>query len=136
MSQTTQEVHYQSESSIELPSPIKERRRAIRKIDWERCKRNINRLKTYQTNYYSKIYSTSAGLAISAFLSYLTIYELTDINITTKNFFLLFTIFSSIFSVIFYLVDRKNISQRHEDIEEIITDMTDIESTFSEESEK
>jgi hypothetical protein len=133
-SQSSQEVRYQSDGAIELPSPIKEKRRAIRKIDWDRCKRKLCRIQSYKMDHYSKIYSGSAGIATSSLFSYLVIYESTEINAHVISFFLLLTIFSSAFSVIFYLLDRENLKQRADDIAEILTDMAEIESTFIDET--
>ena len=131
MSESQQKtVEYEVKNQIDLPYPEKERRKAIRTNDWNRCKRLIGNL-NIPTKRLTKLYSTFLGTGISSFVNLIVIWGSNDINVGIKSLYSCTGVFSFILSYVFYRMAEENDEPLLNGCDEIIQDMNEIEDTFT-----
>ena len=80
----------------------------------------------------SKVYSTSAGISISTALSFLVMQNSTEIIAYVKSVYSVVAWLSAFLSIIFYVLDWEDRKKLSNDLNEVLTDMTEIQSTFEE----
>ncbi|MHA1410206.1 MAG: hypothetical protein ACTSQY_07885 [Candidatus Odinarchaeia archaeon] len=129
MDEESSKLQWSRTEPISVPSPSMETRMAIRKMDWDRCKRRINGL-TIQDLRITKLYSTFTGIAISFFYNWIKIRN--DINDPFNVALNLVTwIAAIVIAVGFYWLEKNRENQFSKNKSEILDDMKDIENTFS-----
>ena len=129
MSEESRKIDYSSFSQIDLPRPEKERRKAIRIMDWNRCKKKIKDIQK-SSKRLTQLYSTFLGLSFSSLINTIVVWESTGISSIIKAFYACVFIFSGILFAVFYKMDEAADKKTKSDCQSILDDMEEIESTF------
>lgn len=136
MSDESQGPTYTRQEPISVPVPAKERRLAIRYLDWNRCKKKLKKIKQ-QTPRLHIVYSFLLGITTSSGFSLTTFYLNTETKLPSWGYplYALLFVFSLAAAGCFYYVDQKNRKGKASEIDDIVEDMEDIEKTFPPETQ-
>jgi len=126
-------IPWRHEDPIGVPASMQERRIAIRYLDWDRCKRNLQKVRK-EAPRLDIVFSFLFGIAAMSLFSLITFYENPQTQYpqwTYPVYYLLFA-FSLAIAFVFVYTDQKLRQKKESDIDEIIEDMESIEKTFPE----
>ena len=101
----------------------------MRKSDWERFKRMVTRVPK-QSKFFSSIYSISFGAGMTSGLTLIPLYGIENLNSFIIPFYIIFTIFTFLFGVIIFIVDKKKFELTKSRIEEIKEEMEEVEKLY------
>ena len=125
-----QALNWQREESIAVPSRDREKRMAVRYSDWGRLTRRLSRVLATPVLKLSVVYSIFFGISASSGLSIIPIATSQGLPSWVTPLYACVCIFSLVCGCIFVYVDRRVRSGMESDIQEIRTDMKDIEASF------
>jgi hypothetical protein len=115
----------------EVTVPLIDSRWGIRKDDWNRLKRNINKC-NQPLSQYSRIMDIFTGIGITAFFTTITFYiSKTVIDSWVYAIFIVVFIFSCIIVYLFYYVSNHENNRKNSEIKEIKLDMDEIEASLT-----
>lgn len=114
--------------NVDLPTPEGERTRAIRTVDWYRCKRKVASL-LCPSQKLSKLYSTFTGATITTGISWI-VHRSLGIDMYIVSMYFWASVCFAILAISLYIMEREQIELFTEKRTELITDMNEIESTF------
>lgn len=123
-------LNWQREEDIAVPSRDREKRMAIRHSDWERLTRRLSRVLATPVLKLSVAYSILFGISASSGLSIIPIATSQGLPSWVTPLYVCVCIFSFVCGCTFVYVDRRVRSGMESDIQEIRTDMKDIEALF------
>jgi H+/Cl- antiporter ClcA len=131
MSNKSTSLTWKREEPISVPVAGQERRIAIRYLDWDRCKRKLNKIRQ-QVPRLHLVYSFLFGITATSGFSLITFYTNPETKLPAWGYplYLLAFLFSLAAAICFVYVDRKIWQQKESDIDDIIEDMESIEKTF------
>ncbi len=132
MSKESSGVTWKREESITVPSSGYEKRIAIRYLDWERCKRKLQKIQKDKPRL-DLVFSFLFGITATSGFTIATFYAQPNIDLPNwaYPFFSLLLAFSLVTGFVFVYLDRKLGQVRESDIKEIVDDMDGIEKTFT-----
>lgn len=128
-------LNYTREDQISIPLSHHERRMAIRCSDWERLKRKLSRAFKAAPRL-SIVYSILFGVAGSAGLSIIPIASSTGLPSWVTPLYVCIFILGLLSAFVFVCVDKGLCAGRESQIDEIKTDMKEIEAMFEDEYEE
>lgn len=114
---------------IAIPTQGTESRLAIRRSDWSRIRRNLARCNELQFNL-SVWYSICFGIAASAGASILPIGVTKDLPAWVWSLYICVTGASLFLGIVLVFLDKHLARERRSQIQDIDTDMNDIERAF------
>ena len=130
---TVDTLRYKRQDPIEVPAQEKEARRAIRKADWNRIKRLVERIPS-ESDILRIIYSILFGVAGSVGLSIYPIYSNPQASSWLFPLYVCITVFSLLVAFVFCVLDRRIRKSKINYLQMIQKDMEEIESIFEIES--
>ena len=118
---------------ITLPFSTKERRIAIRFLDWDRCKKKLRKIRQPIPRFHL-FYSFLFGISASSGLSLVTLHLEPEASLPAWGYplYWLLLLFSLLTAICFVYLDSRIRQQKQSEIDEILEDMDNIEKTFPE----
>lgn len=124
-----QVLNWMREEAIAVPSPGRETRMAIRRSDWERLKRRLSRV-VDSVPRMSVVYSILFGIAATSGFSIIPIAASTNLPSWVTPFYVCVCAFSLFCGIVFVCIDRKVRSGKKSELQDIGSDMNEIEGMF------
>ena len=129
MSSAESSVSVNREVSVDLPTSEGERMRAIRTVDWDRCKRRITDIRC-PSQRLSKLYSTFIGASLTIGISWIVHVQLNSNPFIISMYFWA-TICFLILAIGLHILETEQGEFFKENKKELLIDMGEIERTFS-----
>lgn len=120
-------------TTVEYPAEEKEKRIAIRRVDWNRIKRLVRFIRP-EPKFLRSAYSISFGVAVTAGVTIIPIYYIPQKSPWLLPMYICFALFALIFAIILLCVDKYYTTSKSKDLGLIHEDMQDIEDTFKRET--
>lgn len=126
-------VYYTRQEPISVPSPLQERRIAIRYHDWARCKNKLKKIRSRIPRIHL-LYSFLFGITASSLFSLVAFYTSPQTQYPEWIYplYWLLMIFSLVTASGFVFVDKRMLAEKDTVMDEVIEDMEGIEKTFAE----
>ena len=128
MSERRSSVSVSQELDVDLPTAEGLRMRAIRTVDWQRCKRKVDELKC-PSQKLSKLYSTFTGATLSTIIGWLVHRNLASDPYIIAMYFWASICFAFV-AIGLFIMEREQTEHFIEKRNDLLTDMGEIESTF------
>ena len=120
-------------TSVEYPTEEKEKRIAIRRVDWNRIKKLVGFIRP-EPKFLRTAYSISFGIAVTAGFSVIPIYYIPQKSPWLLPLYICFAVFALALAIILFCVDKYYTTSKSKDLGLIHEDMQDIEDTFKRET--
>jgi len=133
MNEENRSVTWKREEPISVPIPAQERRIAVRYLDWDRCKKRLQKIRQ-QIPRLHLVYSFLFGIAASSLFSLITLFANPETQLPAWGcpLYILIFVFSLGAAICFVYVDQKILHEKKSDIDDLVEEMESIEKTFPE----
>src|SRR5579862_2116822 len=126
----TGSLTYTHSESIALPQRDAETRFAIRRLDWDRIKRQLAKCKDSKTGDYSGWAHCLFGVSASAGVSIVPLSWTGTMPSWVVPAYFAATVSAGLVGFILFLITKKNRKAQADRVEDLQSDMKDVEQTF------
>lgn len=126
-------LSYTHTDAIAIPPPGVETRLAIRRSDWGRLKRHVERCKTADVSGLSGWCLFCFGAGVSSIFTILQLRYAQGLEPWVMPTSVCVAISSFVLGIVLHMLDRKLRAQRSTHVEELSTDMNEVEAAFPKE---